>query len=467
MVRHSLWVAIAIAVITPACSKDAQPPFDDGAEVVPAVPPVDVPGHPVAAQYWGEIDPMNGRMELYRIEPGNVIHRGVHQEAVSYNGSGSATFNPGQLTLHTDQTRVTYKDSGGTCHSNGAVVNCSTLLAACNVTHMFCAPVQMTSSASFALPDVVLQFSQSMPTNAVTGCVDSGDSGLCFATGTCATPTSNQDKVDCGTSSFTSPITGNGSTTHGCSWCYGVASLIGTLPGLKHAVVPGSSSTLTTIDTPMLAMLMTNDLKTDVTGTVRYSTPAIQGSNLCYTRGTTMTISGGGFGPPGSCIADPPSSCPIAGAPGTGYQFLFPIAGGTTSGTNISWSDVSPSATVPINAASSGTVSLVTPAGTANVSAKSCPTLSDSPATGPGSPPGTTVTMTGNGYAANERVNMSAAIGQMTAGCHGNADANGHFSASCNIKCSGAGCGAGVTDTITGTGATSAESATTTFLYTN
>jgi hypothetical protein len=467
MARHTLWVSLAITVITSACEKDAQPAFDDGAEIVPADPPVDIPGHPIAGRYWGEIDPMSGRMEIFPLEPGNVIHRGQHQEAVSYNGGGSATFNPGQLTLHTDQTQVSYKDSGGTCHSNGANVNCSTLTAACNATNVFCAPVLMTSSASFALPDVVLQISQNMPTNAVAGCIDSGDGGLCFATGTCATPTSNQDKVDCSSiSSFSSPIPGNGTTTHGCSWCYGTASQIGSLPGLKHAVVPGTSSTLQTIDDPKLAFVLSNDQKTLVTINVRYSTPGVQGSNLCYQRGSTMTVTGGGFGPPGSCIADPPSSCPISGSPGTGYNFQFPqFGGGDVAGTSISWSDVSLSATVPLNAAHTGNITITTPlttSGTVTASGKSCPTISLSASSG--TIGGASITFSGDGWLVNggagEAITLSSSRGQLQ-GCGGiSANTSGHFSKVCTIKCTGGTCASGQTATVTATGGTSTDTAT-------
>ena len=473
MVRLTVRVSVGLVLFASACGKETPPPFDDGAEVVPADPPTEVPGHPIAARYWGEIDPMSGRIEIFRLGPGNVIHRGQHQEAVTYNGGGTASLTS-QLALTTDQTQVSYKDSGGTCHSNGMNVDCSTLSTACNATRVFCAPIAMTSSATFALPDVVLQISQNMPTNAVTGCVDSGDTGLCFASGACSPASSNADKVDCGTSSFSSPIPGNGSTTHGCSWCYGAASKVGSLPGLKHAVMPGSSTSLKDIDTTKLAMVLTNDAKTLVTITVRFSTPAVDsGAAQCGTRGTTMTIIGGGYGPPDACFGDPPASCPISGSPHTGYQFLFPQhGGGTVTGTSISWSDVAPSATVPLNSAHTGNIQMVTPVspnGTLNVSYKSCPTLSLSVTSGPSS--GTSVTFTGNGWLVNggagEGVTLMNTPGQLMS-CGGiTADTSGHWTKTCTIKCSGGGCGANVVSTVTATGGTSTDTATATFTFTS
>src|SRR5262245_48153452 len=194
-------------------------------EVVPADSPASVPGMPATDRFWAEVHPMDGRIELYRLYPGNVIHRGERQIAIGYSYAGVATW-PGVVGLHTNQAEVSYRDSNDVCHSNRAVVDCATLRQPCNATHVFCAPLELGSNATSPLPDVVVQLSQQNNLgNAIIGCIDDGSTGLCHSDGSCppgagGTPSGNAAKVDCRTSLLTSPIPGGNMGTAGCSYCY-------------------------------------------------------------------------------------------------------------------------------------------------------------------------------------------------------------------------------------------------------
>ena len=405
------------------CSQKSEWPQNEG-EVVPAGEPENIPGMGIAARYWGEMDAKNGRIALYRIYPGNVIYRNEHQEAVNYNynyDAGNVTIDgtctpsnnciPSGQAVHgyTDQNQVTFVDSNGQCTSNGTIGGngCLTIQPPCTTPGTFCAPVQLTSNVTFGatiggMPDVVLQIANAANApNPVTGCVDDTRSGNVGRQGLCKY--NGAAKVDATSSNLTSIITGNGTTSFGCSWCYGNAFKLAnnsnytSKSGLKNVMVSGLDSTLEDIYTDTLAMDLTNNSNTTIVITVRYSIPTLDVSNgracgtingmvvpgIVMTNGSTnvckyqvgmtkITATGGAFGPPNSCLAQtPPTSCTTAaGAPRVDYQIsmngipLAPPAGQTS----VLWSDTQIQGLVGGGTAGTVPVTISTPVGPAAIS---------------------------------------------------------------------------------------------------
>jgi hypothetical protein len=374
------------------CSAERASLPSDG-EVVPADDPDPIPGTGIAARYWAELHPLEGRIDLFELYPGNIIYRGRHVEDLSYNYGGSATLGSctpsgsclppaGTVKLFTNQTQVTFKDSAGVCHSNGMIVTCPTSGPCANFL-TFCAPIQMVSNYNFgatfgALPDVVIQLSQlNNLANRVLGCQDDGTSsfGLCHATG--------PNKVDSASSNLTSPITGNpggANPTFGCSYCYGNKSRATGLnmPGAADAVMSnGLSATKRLLNTDLFALLLMNEQNHGVTITVRYTLPAFDqpGSQITLKNGvnpvacaspgvTQVTVTGGGFGPPNECFTSL-NQCPTSGTKAAGFDLTFPLRGalGRAAATGVSWSDTSVSGIMPFTAAA-GAAQVAAPTGT-------------------------------------------------------------------------------------------------------
>jgi hypothetical protein len=402
MKRNGAWLLVMLATDlgATACA-------DRGAPLPPeTVPAGDVVAdalHPVAARYWVEISPRAAAMDLYRIYPGNVIHRDEVNLAVNYNYGGTAPVDPascttppcapagGDVSLFTDQNQVTYVDGTNTCYSNGSTFtgdpSCGGKLPVgdvCRNQHTFCGPIQMVSALTFgqtvgAMPNVVLQVAPAeMPSsNAVQGCNDQDPAGAASsAHGLCAFQ--NATKVDDPTTSnLTSPIPGNGVSNFGCSYCYGnqAAAIAAGKPGLQDVVLSGTNAAMASINTDKVVLVLQNDTDLNLSFTVRYALPALDpaGSQIaydnagapttCLTRGTSrMTITGGSFGPPGACLTGtPPASCPQSGAPGTGYVLNVPDF--ATPPAPQVWSDTFLQFTPPANTMTECGVQVSTPLG--------------------------------------------------------------------------------------------------------
>ena len=413
-------ILLVVGILASGCqSRDALDP----PELVPAGEAVSDPGRPLVARYWAELAP-TGRLDLYKIHPGNLIYRGASiQSGLHYDYEGTATQDPSttcatppclpgaanMVTLHTDQAGVTYVDGSGTCYANGKTFandpSCGGKLPdgdTCRRLHVFCAPIAMVSSVTFgqavgAMPNVVLQitdpFAGGQP-NRVVGCNDqdptgdaSGEHGLCAFT--------NASKVDDPTTSdLVSPIAGDGVNNFGCSFCYGnqFQAVTRGLPGLQDTVLSdapanGVDPTLAAVNTDKLVLDLENDDNLDMVITVRYAAPSLdpagQGTQLfyddtavtptcptppcpasCLTRGATrMTLTGASFGPPGACLTgtQPITSCPAEGAPAAAYRLQVP--GFATPQAPAIWSDTRVEFTPPPATTTECGVRLTTPVG--------------------------------------------------------------------------------------------------------
>ena len=414
------WVA-TVGILASACqSDDATPAMP---EIVPAGVVSDDAHHPLVARYWAELSP-EGRLDLHPIYPGNVIYRGRLETAVNYDYSGTAAQDStttcatppclpaanDQVTLYTDQAKVTYVDGSNTCFSNGVTFtgdpSCGGKLPpgdTCRRQHVFCAPIAVVSRVTFgqtvgAMPNPVLQITDpanGTSGNRVLGCNDqdpagpaSGEHGLCAFT--------NASKVDDPTTSnLISPIPGNGVSNFGCSFCYGnqFQATTRNLPGLTDTVLSdappaGVDPTLAAVNTDKLVIDLQNDNDLNMVMTLRYSAPALEpggtGAQLfyddtsvtptcttppcpatCLTRGKTrMTLNGASFGPPGACLAgtQPISSCPAQGAPGAAYRLSVP--GFATPQAPQVWADTRVEFTPPAATMTECGVKLTTPVGT-------------------------------------------------------------------------------------------------------
>jgi hypothetical protein len=361
-----------------------------------------VPGSTTVARYYAKLEPLRGRVSLYRIFPGNVIWPDRQVTALSYDYSGAVTQdNCGSddctpaadaVSLFTDQAQITYVDGSGTCYSNlgfcGEPGNAPVPAPGdpCAVPFAFCAPIQVVSRLEFgqtvgAMPDPVLTIAHSSPyPNRVLGCLDSGAAsqyGLCAATG--------PNKVDSVASDLTSPIQGMPGQSSPCAWCYGNAARADAAgkPGLAHTILSNVgvvNAALGAHHTVILAMQLENDEVLDLVLTLRYARPSIDsgpsqlsydgGASTCVRRDapTTVTVTGGGFGPPGACLdpVQPPVSCPSSGAPDAAYTLGVP--GPAVAPIASSWSDTSITFTAPAATVECPVV-VDTPAGTAASSA--------------------------------------------------------------------------------------------------
>jgi hypothetical protein len=272
------------------------------------------------------VDPQKGTFDLIPLAPPDYVSLFYTNFATAPAGSGSNT-----VSLHTSQTMSTYTNSSGVCFSGGAMggAGCTALAAGspCRNARTACAIVQAVNNFANPLPDVVVQLAnRSTDTrNSVASC---GDNGGAF--GQCASNTNNATKVDSSSSSLTSAV-GSGST--GCSFCYNNASdsTVGSQPGLRDALLPGSEPAGMSTDTWMFVLQNDNAFGVDIF--THYATPFLEQSAgavtldddgftpTCVTKsGTTITATGGGFGPPSGCTT---SSCPSSGSPASGYTVDF------------------------------------------------------------------------------------------------------------------------------------------------
>jgi hypothetical protein len=402
-------VYAASALLGTSCLSDR----DRLPEVVPAADPDEAPGFPVAGIFWGEIDPAAGKLEIYPVHAGNVIYRGErtgeHIEDLSFNYTGTAPHTSctpggscrpaaGNVNLFTQQCLITFVDGSGVCHSNGGPCDGTCNVATgvghaaappagspCAQNNTFCGPVQLVSNMVFgtppggtvsAMPDVVVQASNPTIAGYVLSCTDNatGDFGNCADTTTNSTNANNPSKVDSpSTSTLSSAITR-------CSYCYGNPNLAASRPGLASAVPTTANSmpntTFKAINTDTFAMNLMGSASFGLTFTVRYSTPQFNptaGTQItlsnsgtpvaCATAGTTtVTLNGGGFGPPNSCLSTgQPPTCPVSGQPGTQYTVAI---GMTTFTGTVSWSDSAISFLAPaVGGGCNSTISVDTPLG--------------------------------------------------------------------------------------------------------
>jgi hypothetical protein len=357
----------------------AQP---DGAPLPATLPPLVLP--PVAprdpvidavvvATLDADLDPRAGRLQL-RVKSARSFDFGSGPVSFMVCPSSSVPCQPppDNVSLRTDQNRVTFFDFDGTCYSNGSIIDCGTIAAPCNQPGMFCGPIELVSQVGKPMPDPILQLAQASGlANQVLGCRDDDDQTF----GTCA----GSGKVDAPSSNLTSPIQGSTTlNTVGCSYCYGnpfAANDLGA-PGLQHALVTGFSEKLRSINTDVLALQLENANNHNITISVRIAQPALAppGTQLelfdgvtpvtCARPGITrVVVHGGGFGPPAECLTGDPPSCDVQGTAAAGHVVAFQTeGGGSIPGTALSWSDSAVSAIFP-SGARTGRAFVCTPLG--------------------------------------------------------------------------------------------------------
>jgi hypothetical protein len=320
------------------------------------------PERVVVGVYTLHVYPRQGRVDL----------RPAHAGRGSYDYSGgpfkwetcvppACSVADGMIALGTDQSKVTYHGHDDVCTSNGNVIDCADIPSpACNQKGRFCAPLQLVSGVTFgnprgALADVVVQLAQEdNQKNAVLGCATDGANSFGVCRG---------EKVDHANSNLISPIPGTPNGLVACSYCYGNAAQANQmgLPGLEHAVVSGTADFLQLIDTDTVGLGLDTDEDMSITITVLQAIPTFarpgeqlvlsdkDGPATCVKPGTTtLTVRGGGFGPPGECLQDfPPSQCPLSGHAGPGYALQVDTLTGPKTVVPTSWSDVEITATLP------------------------------------------------------------------------------------------------------------------------
>jgi hypothetical protein len=385
MLRKLLWGAVlASSVGLAACSGQGDGPAPGAPEVVPAAEAATMPGGEVAGRYWVEGDPKTGSLSIYPIHPGNLIYRAEKiVSAVNFQYT-TATKDPNctdgtclpsinTVGLFTDQNTVSYvQDNQGvddgnpaddTCVRNGVTFmndpTCGGFYqagAACTKSHTFCGKIQITSNVTFggavgAMPDVVLDIGNPAGTTPapILGCRRNntlgGTGGLCVDDGPA--------KVAAATSNFVPQIAA-AAGTNPCPYCYGnKAQAVATnRPALQNAVVSGSSAEKAAVDANTVVLKLVNADNFSATFTVYYATPALNAPNaqlaftdtnnatlscISQTRPNRVVVKGGGFGPPADCVAATfPGSCPLVGAPATGYNVDF---AGLTGHSPLEWSD--------------------------------------------------------------------------------------------------------------------------------
>lgn len=383
-----------------SCSSVQQQPTDE--ESVPAGAALKFKGKAVAGRFWAELSPADGGFAVFKLSDSNTINR--HSPTpLTYDYAGNATLgacSPGStcvppsdsVRLYTDQTQITYVDSGTVCHSNFGSCSGSGGHAAqptsspCNMNKTWCGPLQAVSHYAVALPDPVVQIANGVgQPNSILGCADdaNGDYGLCAA--------QSPNKVDSAFSSLTSPAMTLPAGTFGCSYCYGNNNAAGAagLQGLPDVLIPNldsstADSALKAINTDVLALRLANDLNFGVVITVYYALPALDatgnlqledavvgGVPTCATADDSTTIThilGGGFGPVGECLGSQPiAQCDTASLNlGAGYSLTFrPTSGPDVTPDTVEWGDTEVDALIPIGMTGTGWTGVVTtPLGT-------------------------------------------------------------------------------------------------------
>jgi hypothetical protein len=351
------------------------------------------PDDPVAARYWGELDPVGATMSLYRLHPGNVIYRGQDVEEVTYNYGNTVS-----LTMQTPQAQVTFVDgtvpASPVCYQGGAVhTPCPdpSWPAPCRANFAFCGPINATNTGSSTLPDPLIEITGQRTNNTVKTCGNVNN-------GQCGT---SSDKVAALAGTTPAPI----STS--CVYCYGNAVAVSNecAPGLVSGMRPNES--LTDVNSNLFVLNLTNHQSTGVTFTARYAAPKLETTSgfnsiplkqcssastcsnffppLCsgsFTFGLTpltnsVKITGSGFGPPGECSGTP--TCSSTWCPTTGSK--FPAGASISFGTGhtvsaaqlLSWSDTQIWAIVPSGAVD-GPITVTTAFGSiATASVNICP----------------------------------------------------------------------------------------------
>jgi hypothetical protein len=422
------------------------PPEAPQGEVVNAGTPQDDPAHPLLARFWMEVDPTKGHVTAYEIHPGNIIYRNqgvdVARSGLRYEygdgsvpaqgGTGCAQYQScvpptGMVRLGTPQNRITYiRGTDGTCFSNNGPCDGSAdhaprpTEAPCSETDTFCADIELISNMPHPLPNLMLRMgspgqscgnmpftirngSATPPAVPILGCQPNSTTrahGLCQTAG-------NTKVDDPAGSNLASCITGDGVTTHPCTYCFGNAGAIDDLygdrlDGLKHAVIRNIDQTyidptLVRANTIKVAIKLAGFFTVSFPAELRYTAPAVVSTPKqlvvvnpdptgCVRPGLSdLRINGGGFGPPAACHGPQPlASCPLADttsttAPAAGYSVSL---GGTPVTTGYRrWEDRSVQVAVPPGIAGTQlNATVTTPLGavttTSTVNRCAAPTLS-------------------------------------------------------------------------------------------
>jgi hypothetical protein len=382
--RLSPVAAVLLSLAACQSPSGARGPADPGIEVVPAAPAAEHPDTVIHGRFWVEASPMEGRMTIFRLHPGNVIHRNEPLAIGAAYDIGCVVgvdCPAGTLTMSTDQDTVSYVQDGF-CYHNGQVDTVADCIAGgvitldvCAEDRTFCGEVQALWNGADPLSNPILDVANpiGLQEPPVTGCVNDAADGN--ASGLCAT--SAPDKINPDKSTFVPAIAGGAAAgLEACAYCYGNAATATSLalPGLRDALLPGSSPTVAQINTTTLALRIGSSSSFDVSLTMYGATPRLGlasaqialadangGALACVPAGgARVLVRGGGFGLPDECgQGDPPASCPVVGTPTAGTAMSV---AGVASPALDQWSDTEARTTVMSGIYGCG-VTLTTPSG--------------------------------------------------------------------------------------------------------
>jgi hypothetical protein len=336
---------LLLGLLAGACRGDAQKTTPSGGtptasvpEVVNAGEPTYDSARPLAARFWVEAEPKEGRLHIFEIHPGNVIYRdqeilspdfpessssgiggrdGVTQiqQGLRYQHAGTpatlSTCTPGDscvpaagtVRIFNPPAKTTFVNDSAACFSNGG--SCDGMAGRapapvglpCTSSNTICAEIHMVSRYSMPLTNVVLDIKATTtpggtacgvsPASPVIGCQPGTPA---TNLGICAHSNGNgQNKVNNADSNLTSCIPGGVMDTRPCSYCYGNTGVVdglgaATWAGLKGAVMPNLSAvshdaTLKSVNTATTAMKLVNSNSLRLVFEVRYATPGLPAAN--------------------------------------------------------------------------------------------------------------------------------------------------------------------------------------------
>jgi hypothetical protein len=332
---------LLVVLLVGACRGDANknapassaPPTGSKPEVVNAGEPTHDPERPMAARFWVEVEPTEGRMHIFEIHPGNVIYRdqeilspdfpelgagrggregvtqvqqGLRYQYPAMPNTTQSTCTPGgscvpaanTIRIFNPPDKTTFVNDSAACFSNGG--SCDGMGGRapapvglpCTSSNTICAEIHMVSRYGVPLTNVVMDIRADTstggtacgvsPASPVIGCQPGSTS---TAMGICAHSNGNgQNKVNHADSSRTSCIPGGVMDTRPCSYCYGntgaIDGLGASFAGLKGAVMPNLSAvshdaTLKTANTARTSLKLASSASLRLVFEVRYGVPGL------------------------------------------------------------------------------------------------------------------------------------------------------------------------------------------------
>lgn len=399
-------LAIAAGTFVVGCAADG----DLEPEVIQLPALDEFIGMTPVGRFYAEIDPLQGAIDIYRVDADGKVRRDQPVTAAVYDyGSplaqatctGTNCSQTDRVYLYTSGD-VTYIQNGN-CYRNGTTytgdTTCGGLYTGgshtCRQDRVFCGPLRLTHDFRHggtvgALPNVVVDIKM-VTAGSIDTCRDSAVNAGTF--GTCQrSNAANAAKITGATSDFTPSIpAGGGNRDTSCALCYGNYSTTNMITGLRNAVMSGSGGINTQTNTVALHIPSTWNANNafGVTFDVLASSPVLEPATLqlTYTNAANTTVTcvpytvtanqyflnhaGNGFGPPAPCFgATPGSTCTssLTQAPDSRYRATMYSGTGATPSTITPtlWSDTAVRTPIPAGTHYGCTTSLTTPMGNVN-----------------------------------------------------------------------------------------------------